>query len=219
LAAVVDDWRSAPIDARTRAALGLLDVLVPNPSDLDGATLIEVVDGQLDESALLSIGAISFHFNFMNRIADAFDFALHTPEQQAKVAKLLDRQARHAVGPAPDRGWLRAPDGRLRPPELERARELLLSAEGLTGRRLRLRIERAVRRARGVAGAEGSPLGEPLASYVDKLARHAYRIVDDDVAALRRAGHLDEAIFEVTIVGAFTAALIGVEQLLAAMVA
>ncbi|HXU74443.1 MAG TPA: hypothetical protein VN947_34350 [Polyangia bacterium] len=46
-----------------------------------------------------------------------------------------------------------------------------------------------------------------LASWVDKVARHAWKITDDDVAALRAAGFDEEAIFEVTIAAATGAGL------------
>ncbi|MGH7899037.1 MAG: hypothetical protein ACREQQ_13865, partial [Candidatus Binatia bacterium] len=35
--------------------------------------------------------------------------------------------------------------------------------------------------------------------YVDKVALHAYKVTDEDVQALRRAGHSEDAIFEVTV--------------------
>lgn len=38
-------------------------------------------------------------------------------------------------------------------------------------------------------GAEGGALPPELDGYVDKVARHAYRVTDEDVAAPRAAGH------------------------------
>jgi len=56
-----------------------------------------------------------------------------------------------------------------------------------------------------------------LASYVDKVARHAYTVTDEDLGALQRAGHSDDALFEVTVSAALGAALGRLERGLAAL--
>ena len=43
---------------------------------------------------------------------------------------------------------------------------------------------------------------EALASYLEKVHRHAYKVVDRDVEALREAGWSEDALFEVTIAAA-----------------
>jgi hypothetical protein len=40
---------------------------------------------------------------------------------------------------------------------------------------------------------------DDLKPYADKVARHAYRVTDKDIAALRDAGYDDDAIFEITV--------------------
>ena len=40
---------------------------------------------------------------------------------------------------------------------------------------------------------------EPLGSYLEKVRRHAYKVVDRDVEALREAGWSEDALFEATI--------------------
>lgn len=69
----------------------------------------------------------------------------------------------------------------------------------------------AVRRAvfgRGKAQGEATgALDEPVASYVEKVARHAYKVTDADVAALTQAGYSDDAVFELTVVAAVGAAM------------
>lgn len=47
----------------------------------------------------------------------------------------------------------------------------------------------------------------PFAAYVDKVARHAYRVTDADIAALEKAGHSDDSLFEITVAAAVGAAL------------
>jgi alkylhydroperoxidase family enzyme len=75
-----------------------------------------------------------------------------------------------------------------------RVREAILETPGETKPSFR----RAV-----ASGAVGEP---PLGPYLEQVARHAYRIGDDDVARLRDAGYSDDAIFELTLAAALGAA-------------
>jgi alkylhydroperoxidase family enzyme len=51
-----------------------------------------------------------------------------------------------------------------------------------------------------------------LRTYVDTVARHAYRVTDEDIEALKRAGHSEDAIFEVTAAAALGAAILRLER-------
>jgi hypothetical protein len=66
-------------------------------------------------------------------------------------------------------------------------------------------------------GTDAPPLPGELETYVRKLALHAYKIVDEDLDTLREAGHSKDAIYEITIVGAFAAGLVGIEPLFESM--
>ena len=76
-------------------------------------------------------------------------------------------------------------------------------------------LRRAVLERAG--GQGGKDIPPALAAYVDKVARHAYKVTDDDLAALQRAGHSDDALFEVTVAAALGAALGRLERGLAAL--
>ena len=67
------------------------------------------------------------------------------------------------------------------------------------------------------SGAPGEDVPPALAAYVDKVARHAYKVTDEDVGQLQHAGHSDDALFEVTISAALGAALGRLERGLAAL--
>ncbi len=43
--------------------------------------------------------------------------------------------------------------------------------------------------------------------YLDKVRRHAYRVTDEDIQALKDAGHSEDAIFEQTVAVAIAAGL------------
>ncbi len=105
--------------------------------------------------------------------------------------------------------------------DLERA---VLATPGETGEALRRAI---AARAGALAGRPGA--GEPakasdapaippiLAPYVDKVARHAYQVTDEDLAALAAAGLSEDAVFEVTVAAATGAGLARLERGLAAL--
>jgi alkylhydroperoxidase family enzyme len=72
-------------------------------------------------------------------------------------------------------------------------------------------------RGRGEGGGPADGVPVPLAGYLDKVALHAYKVGDEDVAALQRAGSSDDALFEVTVAAALGAALGRLDRGLAAL--
>jgi alkylhydroperoxidase family enzyme len=64
-------------------------------------------------------------------------------------------------------------------------------------------LESSIRRA----AAEGADAPEALRGYLDKVARHAYKVTDEDVEALRGAGYSEDHIFEATVSCALGAGL------------
>ncbi len=56
-----------------------------------------------------------------------------------------------------------------------------------------------------------------LGSYVDKVALHAYKVTDEDIEALRKAGYSEDAIFEMTISAALGAGMARLDRGIAAM--
>jgi alkylhydroperoxidase family enzyme len=67
---------------------------------------------------------------------------------------------------------------------------------------------------------EGAPereAPEDFAPYLDKVRRHAYRVTDDDVQALKDAGYSEDAIFAQTVAVAIAAGLERLEAGLGAL--
>ncbi len=58
------------------------------------------------------------------------------------------------------------------------------------------------------SAAEGASSEPSLASFVAKVQRHAYRVDDAEIAALRASGLTEDAIFELTAAAALGAALV-----------
>ncbi len=48
------------------------------------------------------------------------------------------------------------------------------------------------------SAADGTQLPADLAPVIDKIRRNAYKVTDEDIAALRAAGRSDDEIFELT---------------------
>lgn len=91
-------------------------------------------------------------------------------------------------------------DGRDRAALLQAVADAVLNADGALDPALRAAafahaFATAVA-ATGRAAQPAQPLPEPLAAFVDKVTRHAYKVVDADVDALRQAGFGDDAILE-----------------------
>ena len=74
-------------------------------------------------------------------------------------------------------------------------------------------LDAAIRRA----AASGSGLPPILDTYVQKVRRHAYRVLDEDVAGLLAAGYSERQVFELTHAAAFGAALLRLDAALASL--
>jgi alkylhydroperoxidase family enzyme len=67
------------------------------------------------------------------------------------------------------------------------------------------------------ANLDAAGLPQALRTYVDRVARYAYRITDAEIEALKRAGYSEDAIFEVTVAAALGAGLHRLQRGLAAL--
>jgi hypothetical protein len=52
------------------------------------------------------------------------------------------------------------------------------------------------------AAFDSSGLPEPAGTLVDKVARHAYRVTDEDFAAVRESGLSEDQVFEIVVCAA-----------------
>lgn len=104
-------------------------------------------------------------------------------------------------------------------PFTKRLVDSVLTTPGQAPSELRRAVAARAARLGGGAGATGEPDGvpAPLVGYIDTVARHAYKVTDADVTALQRAGHSDDALFEVTVAAALGAALGRLERGLATL--
>ena len=93
----------------------------------------------------------------------------------------------------------------------------VLETEGDLDVETRLAIEA---RAAALAGTTRAAAGEvpaALMTYLDKVALHAYKVIDEDVERLKEAGYSEDAIFEATLAAALGAAAARRESALAVL--
>jgi alkylhydroperoxidase family enzyme len=69
------------------------------------------------------------------------------------------------------------------------------------------RYDELIARLRDAAQPD-RPAPPDFASYLDKVRRHAYKVTDRDVEALREAGHSEDEIFEQTVSAAVAGGLV-----------
>ncbi|TMM03021.1 MAG: hypothetical protein E6G10_08615 [Actinobacteria bacterium] len=89
--AVLDDWRTAPVDEKLRATLGFLEKLTLSPDEVSSADAEPVRQAGVSDSALRDAVYVCALFNVIDRISDALDFAIPPPEGFRKGAKVLLR--------------------------------------------------------------------------------------------------------------------------------
>jgi alkylhydroperoxidase family enzyme len=80
VAAVLEDWRTAPVNEKVRSALGFLEKLTLCPGEV-GPRDIEVMrSAGVSERAVEEAIYVCFLFNMIARLADAFDFPIPSAE-------------------------------------------------------------------------------------------------------------------------------------------
>ena len=192
------------------------------PLEIDSGLIQKLKDSGLNDLNIREAANVGFHYNMINRVADAFDYPVPTGKQTDRLAFLLNIMGKFARGSFAEPVWVHTAHGRIRPTEVERGLQQMLAVEGVTTRAQREAVIRFVTaqwhspgftpgRDAGALRAEDLPA--ELETYLKNLALSAYKITDEDTRALQDAGYPDDAIYEVTIIGAVAAALVGLEQL------
>jgi alkylhydroperoxidase family enzyme len=99
------------------------------------------------------------------------------------------------------------------PAVIQRFVDTVLTTPGDIHEELRRAIEaRAAQNGGRPANHASDEVPEELTRYVDKVAKHAYKVTDADVEALRHAGYSEDAIFEITLSAALGAGLARLER-------
>lgn len=215
VAAVLEDHRTAPASEQLRAGLAVVEAVTVRPAEPMAALVASARACGLSNRAVEDAANVAFHFNLINRAADAFDFPMPTPRALPKIARLLDGAKRLAGGSPPSPTWTRRPDGVIRPVEVARGYQRFVSVPATSSAEDRRAAEAYAAHLRGAARTGSPPVA--LEKYLKKVATAAYKVVDEDVDGLRAAGLTDRAIYELTMVAAFGASVVGLETLFQAL--
>lgn len=88
----MDDWRTAPINAKLRAQLGFLEKLTLRPDDVRPADVAPLRAAGLSDAAIEDAIQVCTLFNIYDRMADALGWYLPDTRGYAASAQNLMRR-------------------------------------------------------------------------------------------------------------------------------
>lgn len=89
VAAVLNDWHTAPIDAKLRATLGFLEKLTLKPAEVGPADVAPLRAAGLSDAAIEDAIHACVLFNVYDRMADSLKFHLPGPDGYAASGRSL----------------------------------------------------------------------------------------------------------------------------------
>lgn len=87
--AALEDWRTAPVDERLRAMLGVVEKATLAPESLGGEDFAPLWRQGVSRQAVDDALHIVFAFNVMTRLADSMGWAIPDEAQTRVMAKVL----------------------------------------------------------------------------------------------------------------------------------
>jgi alkylhydroperoxidase family enzyme len=89
--AVLDNWETAPIGNSLRSVLGFLQKLTLQPQQVTKEDIETLRSSGLSDQAIEEAIYVCFSFNVMDRLADALEFDIPTPQQFKQGGRFLYR--------------------------------------------------------------------------------------------------------------------------------
>jgi alkylhydroperoxidase family enzyme len=89
MAAVLADYRTAPIDDKLRAMLGLLETFTLRPDELTAEDVRAVLATGVSREAIRDAFYVAFLFNTYDRLADTLGWELPEAGYYGKAGKFL----------------------------------------------------------------------------------------------------------------------------------
>ena len=89
---VLEDYRTAPIDEKLRAMLGLLETFTLRPDELTAADVRAVLATGVSREAIRDAFYVAFLFNTYDRLADTLGWELPEDRYYPKAGKFLLKQ-------------------------------------------------------------------------------------------------------------------------------
>jgi len=89
MTAVLADYRTAPIDEKLRAMIGLLETFTQRPDELTAADVRAVLATGVSREAMRDAMYVAFLFNTYDRLADTLGWELPEEGYYAKAGQFL----------------------------------------------------------------------------------------------------------------------------------
>ena len=89
MTAVLADYRTAPIDEKLRATIGLLETFTQRPDELTAADVRAVLATGVSREAIRDAMYVAFLFNTYDRLADTLGWELPEEGYYAKAGQFL----------------------------------------------------------------------------------------------------------------------------------
>jgi len=89
MAAVIEDYRTAPIEEKLRAMLGLLETFTQRPDELTAADVRAVLATGVSREAIRDAFYVAFLFNTYDRLADTLGWELPEDRYYGKAGSFL----------------------------------------------------------------------------------------------------------------------------------
>ena len=86
---ILRDYRTAPIDEKLRAMLGLLETFTLHPGELSPTGVREVLATGVTREAIIDAFYVAFLFNTYDRLADTLGWQLPHESYYAKAGQFL----------------------------------------------------------------------------------------------------------------------------------
>ena len=87
--AVLEDWRTAPVNDKLKAALAYVEKLTLSPHDLTTKDIETLRDSGLSDKGIEEAAYVTYLFSVMDRLADTFDFDIPTSEHVGNTGQFL----------------------------------------------------------------------------------------------------------------------------------
>lgn len=216
--ALLENPQQAPIKAPLKAAFALAHAMTKTPQDgaRIQASIHSLQDLGVAPAAIEDAIAIAHHFNYINRVADTLDFPL-PQDNGKKLGRFLDLAKKVVSTKKPTPYHTLCPDTGLQlPSELMQTKAALLHSVAGLAPSLRRNIEGYCANLRG-STREHTQVPEPLQPLLNKIATDAYKVIDEDIQALKEQGYSENLIFELVICACFGAAMAPLETAYAAL--
>lgn len=86
---ILEDYRTAPIDEKLRAMLGLLETFTLHPDQLSPSGVRAVLNAGVSREAIRDAFYVAFLFNTYDRLADTLGWQLPEQRYYAKAGRRL----------------------------------------------------------------------------------------------------------------------------------